>query len=358
MRVALLHPTFWPEVRRGAERLVHDLAGWLARAGNDVTVLTTHRASRSVTAEDGFAVIRGWRPPDRLLRRRAYEDHLGTVPAHVAELLRGEYDVAHAFFPVSGWAALKARAAGGPPVVYSKMGIPTRPYLVGRRYRMAMNLELARDAAACSVLSEAAADPFRRYLLRDPEVIPPGVRCADFEVDLPRADSPTVVYAGSPSDPRKRLPLLLEAFTRLREQVPGAQLRLAGRREAWFDIALPAGAEWVDADRTDALARELAAAHVAVLPAVEEAFGLVLVEALAAGTPVVAARSGAGPEIVTDEVGSLFEPDDADDLVRALEETLDRGEQRDACRRHARRWDWERVGPRYETLLRGVLDRA
>jgi len=351
MRVALIHPTYWPEVRRGAERLVHGLAAWLAGAGHEVTVLTTNRGPRSATREDGFEVVRAWRAPDRLLRRRAYEDYLNTIPAHVAELLRGGFDAAHAFFPVSGWAALRARGLGGPPVVYSMMGIPTRPYLVARRYRMAMNLEVARDAAACSVLSQAAADPFRRYLLREPEVIPPGVRCADFAVEARRPEAPTIVYAGSPSDPRKRLPLLLKAFTALRRRHPDARLLLAGRREPWFRSDVPEGVEWVSADRTEVLAGLLAAAHVAVLPAVEEAFGLVLVEALAAGTPVVAARSGASPEIVDAGVGGLFEPDDHTDLARALEETIERGIEPQTCRAHALRWDWAEIGPRYAALI-------
>src|SRR5688500_161216 len=132
MRIALLHPTYWPEVRRGAERLVHDLAAWLANAGHDVTVLTTHRSGPATTHADGFRVVRGWRPPDRLARRRAYEDSLGAVPAQAFEVARGEFDVAHGFFPVSAWAALQARALGGPPVVYSKLGIATREYLVAR----------------------------------------------------------------------------------------------------------------------------------------------------------------------------------------------------------------------------------
>jgi len=105
-------------------------------------------------------------------------------------------------------------------------------------------------------------------------------------------------------------------------------------------------------DPTDRLPRELAAAHVSVLPAVEESFGLVLAESLAAGTPVVAARSGAGPEIVTDDVGRLFEPDDRDSLVEALDQALTLADGgREACREHARRWDWSEVGPRYERLL-------
>jgi glycosyltransferase involved in cell wall biosynthesis len=351
MRIALLHPTYWPEVRRGAERLVHDFAQWLAGAGHDVTVVTTHRSAGTTSDEDGFGVVRAWRPPDLLLQRRAYEDYLGTIPAQTLAVARGEFDVAQGFFPVSAWAAHAARALGGPPVVYSKLGIPTRGYLVARRYRLQMNLTLAREAAECSVLSEAAAEPFRRYLLRDPEVIPPGVWCADFEVDEKRAEQPTIVFAGSPSDARKRLPLLAQAFTALRKRRPDARLQIAGRREPWFEFDLPDGAEWVDGDRTEQLARLLAAAHVAVLPAVDEAFGLVLAEALAAGTPVVAADSGASPEIVTPAVGRLFAPDDVDALVQALEEALDLGDVRDACRAHAQQWDWGVIGPRYEALL-------
>jgi phosphatidylinositol alpha-mannosyltransferase len=337
---------------------VHGLARWLAAAGHEVTVLTTHRAATSSADEDGFRVVRAWRPPDELFQRRAYEDYLGSAASQTYALLREEFDVAHAFFPVSGWAALKGRQLGGPPVVYSNMGIPTRRYLVRARYRLAMHVELAREAAACTVLSDAAAEAFRRYLLREPEVVPPGVECAEFEVDSQRAEQPTIVYAGSPADPRKRLDLLIDAFAVLRRRRPGARLQLAGKREPDLDADLPDGADWVEGDRTEDLARTLSAAHVAVLPSVGEAFGLVLVEGLAAGTPVVATAAGASGEIVTAAVGRLFEPDDRDSLVGALEETLDLGDVRDACRAHARQWDWSAIGPRYEALLKRVVERG
>lgn len=186
-------------------------------------------------------------------------------------------------------------------------------------------------------------------------MVPPGVRCADFEVDAEPAEEATIVYAGSPSDRRKRLPLLLEAFGELRRRRPEARLVLAGRPEPRFELALPDGVRFVSGDDTAQLGGTMASADVAVLPAVREAFGLVLVEALAAGTPVVAARSGGCGEIVTDDrIGRLFEPDDRDDLVRALEEALELGQDpgtATACRRHARQWDWEAMGPRWEKLL-------
>lgn len=356
MRIALLHPTYWPEVRRGSERMVHDLAGWLTGAGHDVTVLTTHGARSRAAHEDGFRVVRTWRPPDPLFRRRAYEDYLGAAVSQACALRRERVDVIQAFAPVSGWAALRARR-GAAPVVFSHMGIPTRRYLVRSRYRLPMHVELAREATTCTVLSQAAAERFRQYLLRDPEVIPPGVACADFEVETERTDEPTIVFAGSATDPRKRLPLLIDAFGVLRRRHPGARLWIASKREP-LEFELPEGVEWVPGDRTEDLARAFAAAHVAVLPSIREAFGLVLVEALAAGTPVVAAADGAQAEIVTPAVGRLCEPDDRDSLVNALEEALALGEVREACRAHARQWDWSVVGPRYESLLTQTVEEA
>jgi glycosyltransferase involved in cell wall biosynthesis len=67
----------------------------------------------------------------------------------------------------------------------------------------------------------------------------------------------------------------------------------------------------------------LRAADVLALPSLHEGFGLVLVEALASGVPVVASRTGPMPEIVWEgETGLLFEPGDARDLARALDRLL------------------------------------
>ena len=74
MRIAFLHPTYWPEVRRGSERLVHDLASGLAGRGHEVTLITSHPGRPTVNEEDGFRVIRNWRLP-YMRPLRWYEDH-------------------------------------------------------------------------------------------------------------------------------------------------------------------------------------------------------------------------------------------------------------------------------------------
>jgi glycosyltransferase involved in cell wall biosynthesis len=76
---------------------------------------------------------------------------------------------------------------------------------------------------------------------------------------------------------------------------------------------------------------------VLVLPSRAESLGMVLVEALACGTPVVSTRCGGPEDIVTDDVGVLVAPDDPVELAAALEDVLDNRERydRNVLRSHA-----------------------
>jgi glycosyltransferase involved in cell wall biosynthesis len=363
MRIALLHPTYWPEVLRGSERIVHDLGAELASRGHEVSLITSHRRRASVSEEEGMRVIRARRPP-RPPGAGAYEHHLVNAPNVWRRLRGGRFDVVHAFFPVDAWVAVRLRQRGGPPVVATLHGIPTRQYLVARRYRLEMLRAGAAGADECTVLSAAAADPFRRYLFREPRVLPPGVLADRYRSDVPRAAEPTIVCAATLGDPRKRGSLLAAAFARLRAKVPGARLLVLRGRDPILSGAVPAlgeGAEWVDPVREpEDLAPLYAGAWASVLPSVEEAFGVVLTESLAAGTPVVADRSGAGPEIVTDDrVGRLFNGDDEADLARAMEEAVELGsrpETAELCRARAADYDWSRVVARYEDVYDSVKE--
>lgn len=353
MRIALLHPTYWPEVRRGSERLIHDLGVELVRRGHQVSVLTTHRGRSRSAIEDGLRIERARRLPQRG-PLRWYEHHVGAALPALARLRQDRFDVAHAFFPVESWAAVKARAhLGGPPVLSTFHGIPRRSHLVKARYRLEMMMAAAAEAEQVSVLSEAAAEPYERYFGRRPLILPGGVIASDFEASAPRCEQPTILCAASIGDPRKRGELLFEAFARVRALLPEARLRLVRTADPVLSAEigdLPPGAEWVEGDETPALARAYATSWVSVLPSIDEAFGLVLVESLAAGTPVIAADSGACPEIVTGQVGALFEPDDVGSLSSALVTALAKppdGRRAATYRAHAVRWDWPVVADDY-----------
>ena len=186
-------------------------------------------------------------------------------------------------------------------------------------------------------------------------VLPGGVVASAFAAAAARAEAPTVFCPASLGDPRKRGPVLARAFELLKSEVPDARLLVAAGADPVMSadaVRLPDGAETVALGHDGDLARAYASAWVTVLPSVDEAFGLVLVESLAAGTPVVAARSGACPEIVTErEHGVLFEPDDPEDLARALRDALELardGAGEEARRARAADFDWTRVADRYE----------
>ena len=180
LRVAILHPTFWPEVRRGSERFIRELADGLLARGHAPTLITSHPGPPRRTVEDGLTVIRNWRPPDGRLRRRMFEEHLTHVPFTYLSLRSGSFDVAHALYPTDALAAIRWRGHTGRPAVLSYMGIPHRRSLANRRRRLEVTLQAFRECDAVVVLSEAAAAGSERWLGVRPRVIPPGVDLAAF----------------------------------------------------------------------------------------------------------------------------------------------------------------------------------
>lgn len=154
---------------------------------------------------------------------------------------------------------------------------------------------------------------------------------------------------------------MLDAFDSLRKRREEVRLRLVATpgSDAQDRLSLPDGAEWVEGADGEALPRELAGAWATVHAAVGEAQGLLMIESLATGTPVVAARSGAAPEIVNSEaIGRLFEPDDEAALVAAMDEALGlvaRPGTADACRKRVAEFEWGRLIEGHERLYASAL---
>lgn len=357
MRVALLSPCFWPEVRRGGERFVRSLADGLIERGHEPRLITSHPGPPASTVEHGLPITRNWRPPAGRLRRRGFEDHLTHLPASYLSLMRGDDDAAVAVYPTDAVVAARWSRRSGRPAVYSCLGAPDRPYLASRRLRVQVTVEAARGCSAVTTLSAAAAAALRRSLGVESRVIPPGIDTIRFTPGGERAPEPTIVCAAAAADPMKRVALLLEAFALVRRERPAARLlldrpgdpRLAGR------LSSQDGVELFGASSSTALAEAYRAAWVSALPSVGEAFGLVLGEALACGTPGVGSRSGGIPEVLdSDAVGRLFEPEDPHDLARALLEGLELAADpgtRQACRDRAELLAVGRCAERYEELL-------
>jgi glycosyltransferase involved in cell wall biosynthesis len=197
------------------------------------------------------------------------------------------------------------------------------PLLVKRVRQLVVSSEHVRK----KILSRFSLPPERV------SVVPGGVDLAHFHSRQPassRLPSCYVLFVGS-LQPRKNLGALLEAWERVIHQFPEAWLRVAGVEEHPYRFTrLPGEGKnvrflgYVPEAELPAL---YAGAVAFVIPSLDEGFGLPVLEAMACGTPVIAARAGALPEVVG-EAGLFFDPKHPDELAGALERCLGDGKLR------------------------------
>ena len=334
MNVAICNPVFWPEVRRGSERFAHELARAL---DHDVRIIAGHRGRTQDTVMDGVPVTLVPRLPESRLDRRLYEQHLTHIPFTTRELRRRPPDVAHALHATDAVAALR----WGGPTVFSYMGVPHRAAIANRRLRKEL-LARALRADAITVLSEYAAEGMRRWLGVDPHVVAPPLDLATFLPGNGRAATPTVVCPADRGEPRKRVDLLVEAVRRM----DGVRLILDRRGPAVDQPFVELRA----LDQRAELAAAYREAHVTALPSWGEAFGLVLVESMACGTPSV----GPTTELYDRPgVGTAFAGDDPAELAATLERAMAQADPQ-ACRARAQDFSAERCATAYEALYDAI----
>jgi glycosyltransferase involved in cell wall biosynthesis len=169
-------------------------------------------------------------------------------------------------------------------------------------------------------------------------------------IDRERAPdrTPRILFVGAVGV-RKGVPYLLEAFGSLQER---AELRLVGPVDARFVRAiggLPDGVEAAGVKTGDALAAEFRAADIFVLPSVEDGFGVVTTEALAAGLPAIVSENCGSADAVRDGVNGFVVPArDASALRDRIERLLADDELRlrmgAAAASSVRGWWWEESG--------------
>jgi glycosyltransferase involved in cell wall biosynthesis len=219
-----------------------------------------------------------------------------------------------------------------------------------------MQAKVARQVGPIMTGSESS----KADILRDFKVAPEHIRVVPLGVDTrlfhprpaPRVPGRLVAVASADS-PVKGVATLLRAYAKLLTE-RDAELILVSKLTAdgptarlLADLALQDKVKFVSGVSDEELAMLLASAEVAVVPSLYEGFSLPAVEHMASGTPLVASRTGALPE-VTGDAALLVTPGDPDELAAALRGLLDSPAERDrlsaaALARVAERFAWSAV---------------
>ena len=366
----------------GVSEHVHNLSRQLAARGHEVTVLTSRaplrlrRLARVVDArnrgEHGYRTVRVGLSMPVTSNGSISRVTVGLrVKPRVARALRG-MDVVHAQGLAPPMICLWALRTSRAPVNVGTFHTYFEGGHWGYRYFFAyVRSAIARTDRLIAV-SEACVTALRPYFGQDFVIIPNGVDTDLYHPLPPDADRPAgpdrILFVGR-FDPRNGLGTLLEAARILKDEgrdfvvqvVGDGPMRPVYHRRA-RSLGLGDRIEWLGLinEERPRLYRE---ATVFAAPCVLASFGVVLIEAMASGTPIVCADNTGFRQVIRDGApGRFVAPGDAADLAKGIGELLDdrplradwgaRG-RRIACERYS----WDGVSARVEDLYLEVLER-
>lgn len=390
MHILMLTPEYPPHVVGGLGRHVAELSHALAELGSRVTVLhglRRHEAADEVEERGALTVLRArdHAPGPPGLAQEVVQRNVAMLQAVLQRVAAGErFDVVHAHDWLTAHAARAVKHALQIPLIATihatEMGRNGGLFNEVQRHISDTEWWLAFEAWRVICCSRAMREELVRVFqvpLDKLHVIPNGVApeprtASPGEILEARrryaADSERLIFFVGRLVYEKGVDLLIRALPRVLAAHPQTVLVVAGKgpeREGLEALARDLGV-WGrvrfaghigDGERN----RLYQAADVAVVPSRYEPFGIVALEAMALGAPLVAAGAGGLAEVVEHgRTGLLFRPGDPWSLAEQLIAALDFPALRAALRRHAReavreRFDWKRVAERTLDVYRSVL---
>lgn len=360
MRIGLVCPYAF-DIPGGVQLHVRDLAEYLMTLGHDVSVL----APVDDDAEVPDYVVSVGRPVsvpyNGSVARLAFGPRVAARVGRWVE--HGNFDVVHVHEPMSPSVSMLAlRAYDGPiAATFHTATVRSRAMSASRRLlRPGLEKVLGRIA-----VSSEAKRTLIRHLGGDAVIIPNGVFTDRFSSAsknpawVGTQEAPTIAFLGRWEEPRKGFSLLVDALPTLRRLYPEVRVLVAGPGDADGDIP---GVEFLGLLSEGEKAQLLASVDVYVAPNTGgESFGIILVEAMAAGAAIVASDLSAFAAVLDDgAAGALFETENVADLADTILYLLANPEVRaqlgEAGRRRAALYDWSRVALSvvavYETVIR------
>jgi phosphatidylinositol alpha-mannosyltransferase len=353
MRVGVVCPYSW-DVPGGVQFHVRDLAEVLLARGHEVSVLAPADDDTPLPA---YVVPAGRAVPVRYNGSVARVNFGPLSAARVRRWLRdGGFDLLHVHEPATpSLSVLACWAASGAMVgtfhtsnLRSRAMLAAYPILEPALEKLGARIAVSEDARRTHVA----------HVGGDAVLIPNGVFVDRFAAAAPdpqwQGSGGTIGFIGRLDEPRKGLPTLLAAMERVVTERPGVRLVVAGRgdvEEVMADVspAVREAVTFLGVVDEDVKARLLRTCDVCVAPNLGgESFGIILVEAMAAGAPVLASDLEAFKRVLDEgRAGRLFPTGDvvklADGIGRLLDDPVERGELAARARVWVRRFDWDTV---------------
>jgi phosphatidyl-myo-inositol alpha-mannosyltransferase len=361
VRIVLVCPYAWDDPG-GVQTHVRELGECLRARGHDVIALSPVRRRAS---EDWVRAV--GRPVD--IRYNASNVPIDPRPWRCAEVRRAIVafapDVVHAHEPLAPSTSMWATLVSSAPVVGTFHSGATRSRLFGLAAPVLRRI--ARRITVRIAVSRAAAEFAGARIGGSFQILPNGIDVRRFERAVPVDLGPGVklLFVGR-LDPRKGFPTAVAAFDRLASTRPDLRLIVVGDgpdRRVVDDLepAVRARVRLVGAIANVDLPPYHAASDLFLGTAVGgESFGVILVEAMAAGLPIVASRIRGYDEVIRDGVeGFLVPPRNpvavAEAAGRILEDSSLAARMAAVGRERARAFDWEVVSAQLEDLYRGAI---
>lgn len=282
------------------------------------------------------AWVRGWKERKRFI---PYTINLSNA---IGKWARG-YDIIHANWSLAGFAALLSKPIHHLPYVVTIHGsdvfktkkIPLVSSMVGLALRraskvIAVSEELGRAAQGFGVHKDNIV------------ILSNGVSLENFPVGNLSNRKKIILFVGSLII-SKGVIYLLQAMAKIHKSDPEVKLLLVGeggQKENLLDFVsqngLDGSVEFLGLQSQESVGSLMRKARVLVLPSIEEGQGVVLLEALASGTPCVGSRVGGIPDVITNDVGELVDPTDVEGLVSAITTFLNNDDVWEKASRNAR----------------------
>ena len=360
IRIGMVCPYGW-DTPGGVQSHIRDLAEHLIEEGHYVSVLTPI-SDDSVKHED--YVVNAGKPISIPVNGSVARVLFGPIASSRAKqwIASGDFDLLHLHEPaIPSLSLLACSAAEGPLVGTFHVSTPKKKAI----YAIGPILEpIVEKLNARIAVSELARSTLKDHFDTDAVVIPNGIdgqKYANAKINSEYSNGHTVGFIGRIEEPRKGFHVLLDSLSIVARFIPDVQFLVAGPGDSneftkKLNPQLKSRVKFLGLLSNEEKERFLKSIQIYVAPNTgSESFGIILTEALSAGTAVVASDIPAFKAVLENgEAGELFKNEDSADLAKVLVALLRDDDKRKRLgengRLSAQKYDWQVVAEQIENV--------